>query len=1014
MTVALCTKACDAQGFNTSGVEYSGECFCGNGFSNGGAPAPDGLVGCNMLCNGNSTEYCGGSNRLNVYTKGARSIIAPDWAPLGCYTDSVNKRTLSFGANVAGGAANMTNNNCQAACYKAGYTVAGTEYSGECYCDTQVRNGGGPAPDGDAQCVMSCNGDSKQVCGGPDRLTVYQYVGSNPPSTTPTDPQPPANPDPPVENPIPADPTPTPSIPKDIPAGWSYSGCYVDNKYGRILKTQQPDSSAMMIEYCIGLCVGQGHSMAGIEYSAQCFCGDAMINGGAKATADSQCAMPCSGNSSEVCGGPDRMSIYANTTFTTYPPPSAQTTGLPAGFAYKGCLQDVPARVLPYQLLAYEKNLTVPMCLSRCAAYGYSAAGVEYGEQCFCGDDTDRISANTAYTLDSNCNFNCVGDPGHNCGGAGLLNYYVAPGINNWQQAVGDAAGQYKFLVPGVVIPLITTASRNGKVMFVEKQGTGPPNSTGAFELDLSASDDFSKAWRTVQGIKTDVFCSAGLTLPDKKGRQINIGGWSTDSLFGVRFFTPDGAPGIAGESNWEENVEEVAMQVGRWYPSALQLVNGSLLIVGGEDGSNGKPVPNLEVLPRPAGGQLVHCDWLLRTDPNNLYPFLAILPSGGIFVQYYNEAIILDEQTFEITRQLPNVPGAVNSDTSGRTYPLEGSMMILPQKAPYTDPLKVLICGGGTAFGGPTLDNCVSITPEDPTAKWELERMPSKRVIPTMVALPDGTYLIMNGAMQGVAGFGLADIPNHNAVMYDPVAPKGSRFTKLASTTIDRMYHNEVLLLQDGRVLVSGSDPQDYVLQRFPQEYRVEVFVPPYLHALNEPLAINISQPLGPNVTLASLASNATAAPFPTGNSTASPYGNSTSNATHPECSYTQRPVYVLNTQGISDPDDDISYMHGDTISITMICGTAAKISLMGAVSTTHGNSMGQRTIFPAFTCSGSTCTIQTPPTSHITGGPGWFMVFVLNEKNIPSFAHWVRIGGDPAGLGNWPQHDDFTLPGV
>ena len=34
-------------------------------------------------------------------------------------------------------------------------------------------------------------------------------------------------------------------------------------------------------------------------------------------------------------------------------------------------------------------------------------------------------------------------------------------------------------------------------------------------------------------------------------------------------------------------------------------------------------------------------------------------------------------------------------------------------------------------------------------------------------------------------------------------------------------------LLLQDGRVLVSGSDPED---TRFPQEYRVEVYVPPYL----------------------------------------------------------------------------------------------------------------------------------------------------------------------------------------
>jgi hypothetical protein len=39
-------------------------------FTDGGAPAPatlDGLSGCDALCTGNLSEYCGGSSRLNVY-----------------------------------------------------------------------------------------------------------------------------------------------------------------------------------------------------------------------------------------------------------------------------------------------------------------------------------------------------------------------------------------------------------------------------------------------------------------------------------------------------------------------------------------------------------------------------------------------------------------------------------------------------------------------------------------------------------------------------------------------------------------------------------------------------------------------------------------------------------------------------------------------------------------------------------------------------------------------------------
>jgi hypothetical protein len=63
--------------------------------------------------------------------------------------------------------------------------------------------------------------------------------------------------------------------------------------------------------------------------------------------------------------------------------------------------------------------------------------------------------------------------------------------------------------------------------------------------------------------LKTDVFCSGGLILPDKAGRQINVGGWSLESTYGVRLYTPDGSPGVNGTNDWEENYDELALQVG-------------------------------------------------------------------------------------------------------------------------------------------------------------------------------------------------------------------------------------------------------------------------------------------------------------------------------------------------------------------------------------------------------------------------------------------------------------------
>jgi hypothetical protein len=42
---------------------------------------------------------------------------------------------------------------------------------------------------------------------------------------------------------------------------------------------------------------------------------------------------------------------------------------------------------------------------------------------------------------------------------------------------------------------------------------------------------------------------------------------------------------------------------------------------------------------------------------------------------------------------------------------------------------------------------------------------------------------------------------------MYNPDAPRGSRFTVLAASTIYRLYHSVAFLLPDGSVLVAGSE---------------------------------------------------------------------------------------------------------------------------------------------------------------------------------------------------------------
>lgn len=109
----------------------------------------------------------------------------------------------------------------------------------------------------------------------------------------------------------------------------------------------------------------------------------------------------------------------------------------------------------------------------------------------------------------------------------------------------------------------------------------------------------------------------------------------------------------------------------------------------------------------------------------------MTFLPRDHSFLYneqgYYNEARILDPVTFDTVTVLPNMPGAVNNFLAGRTYPMEGSAVLLPQYAPYTDPIEVLVCGGSTIGAAIALDNCISIAPEVPNATWTLERMVSQ-----------------------------------------------------------------------------------------------------------------------------------------------------------------------------------------------------------------------------------------------------------------------------------------------
>lgn len=130
-----------------------------------------------MACRGNASEYCGGSDRLELYsttrapakptataTLAHRPTVA-GYTLVGCWAEGQGARALAQKATADRA---MSNEACARFC--KGHKYFDTEYGSECYCGSYV--GGGARAAALGECSMSCGGDAYQYCGGGDRLEL--------------------------------------------------------------------------------------------------------------------------------------------------------------------------------------------------------------------------------------------------------------------------------------------------------------------------------------------------------------------------------------------------------------------------------------------------------------------------------------------------------------------------------------------------------------------------------------------------------------------------------------------------------------------------------------------------------------------------------------------------------------------------------------------------------------------------------------------------------------------------
>ncbi|KDR71472.1 hypothetical protein GALMADRAFT_229455 [Galerina marginata CBS 339.88] len=207
--------------------------------------------------------------------------------------------------------------------------------------------------------------------------------------------------------------------------GWTFVGCSRsdNNPATRTLQEHNIVNPGMTPLLCTQFCgnFATPVNFAGTEYTEECYC-DFNIQGTATKVDDSLCDMPCGGDNTLTCGGASLVSVFQNTASLAPVPENKAKVG---AWTFEGCFSDVVGsnpRTL-VERFTIQAGVTIESCTSQCAAAGFNISGLEFGQECWCGNSFALPASNIAVPL-SDCSRACEADTTELCGAGNRLSVY--------------------------------------------------------------------------------------------------------------------------------------------------------------------------------------------------------------------------------------------------------------------------------------------------------------------------------------------------------------------------------------------------------------------------------------------------------------------------------------------------------------------------------------------------------------------------------------------------------------
>ena len=396
------------------------------------------------------------------------------------------------------------------------------------------------------------------------------------------------------------------------------------------------------------------------------------------------------------------------------------------------------------------------------------------------------------------------------------------------QFATGQANVQGKWTTLSYTTPINPVHAAllsNGKILIVAGSGScppylsycppgppyGPANESGAELLDPVAGTI------TQYALPWDMFCNAMVVLPD--GRPFIMGGTvsygpSSDPQFTGYSATAtyDLATGIFSGQQ--------AMAHGRWYPTAIVLGNGQVMVLSGaisgwdhhNQNLTGTTNSTVEFYTVGSGWSQEYPVPTTWTPP--LYPRLHVLPSGKVFYSAPEPTSAL----FDPSDQTWTLDVATTIYDASRGY---GTSVLLPlTPANNYDPKVMILGGAGVATtGNPSTDTTEIIDLGASPLEWQSgPNMSEPRMEMNATILPSGKVLAIGGSTNDED----PTTASLDADLYDPVV---NTFSSAGVNAYAHLYHSTSLLLPDATVWFAGGNPEQGTW-----EPHMEIYQPAYL----------------------------------------------------------------------------------------------------------------------------------------------------------------------------------------